>query len=158
MWLKNTKECTVAFPSTQISLLLSYMGLNNTYIMHCCMCKATMVKWIGELTFCLQFVGEYRRFDRRSVSCIGHSMSSADITFPISAWPSVWMHGTNFVQACTHTHTALTSFLSECSEMICMRCQFDLLSVHLSHTHLIATVEVWPHLHQLHRLTSISTK
>ena len=81
--------------------------------MHCCICKATIVMWIGELMFCLQFVGEYRRFifDRRSASRIGHATSSADITFPISAWPSVRMHGTNFVQAnkhthaCTHTHT-----------------------------------------------------
>jgi hypothetical protein len=61
---------------------------------------------------------------------------------------NIW--GTNFmqVQKHAHTNTALTKHLSEWPQMICMKCQFHLLSGQLSHTDLMSCLSKhWPHFH-----------
>jgi hypothetical protein len=111
--------------------------------------------WFGELTFCLQFIAEYRRFipsNNLWQVCILH-WSFKEFRrhhFPdlcLVLCPNAWHKLCTSTHPHPYIHTALTNFLLECSEMICMRCQFDLLSVHLSHTYSVATVEVGPHFH-----------
>jgi hypothetical protein len=61
MRLKNTKECTVTFSSTLIFLYCWVIWVSTIHTLtHRCICKASMVMWFGELTFCLRFVAEYR--------------------------------------------------------------------------------------------------
>jgi len=55
-------------------------------------------------------------FNMKSASCTDHSRSPAAVTF---IWYSIRICGTNL-----HMHAALTNLLSECSELIHMRCQF----------------------------------
>jgi hypothetical protein len=55
-------------------------------------------------------------FNKKSASCTDHSRSPAAMTF---IWYSIRNCGTNL-----HMHIALTYLLSECSELIHMRCQF----------------------------------